>query len=648
MSNQDPTKNRLTPAESRAMDVLLEEVYQRAVPPDLTDDILAQLGSFPDPVDVPDPVELHEAIVRETPLEKPTESSFSRRARVSLAWSLIAAVAASLIVAMSIWPNRNQVDDGPSIAALDATEDRGGPQIDPERRSVAESEQTKTPSSPARPLRGIPLVLRDDRPSAPDVNDVVKFTLQTPSANVASTLVSANIAADMEKYWQSIGIEPSAEASPAETAKRLEAAIGAELSEQAIADAELIQQELQRPRVARTVAVRWLLQVTQGGLMRLDEPSRNRLVAKVADSFRSKTSLDRLLANWAGGDDEETSAFYDAFSVGGEHQRVRRLGELTMNVDLRCVQCHDAYIAGTGTQHDYWSFAAFFRNGLQRQGDRWVRRSGDNPTKPTYYALSDDRQKLAEPAVPGRWLSQQEPIVTLGQWSTALVGSEQLARGIVNSLWRLVYDRPLRGRVVDTMTAPHDDSLDRLEQRLTDDLVASQFDIGRTLALIISAPAARRSVPEALLPENALAASNDDLWAAAERVNAFAAVAPPRNRLSLDRRIDLAMRRVGLKIEDVNNTVLAQGAGNAPPANTNPSLSIRPEKGGDFPGKASSLPVQWLSNIDTERGQIEHLAYLSGMSEAPQRLLETAEAIREADDDWQLTLQRVWWLVRPQ
>jgi hypothetical protein len=645
MSDKSKMYEDMTPAEVRALDVLLEEVFGKSVPPDLTDEILSQLVGITQTRSrspETDPAE----ILPDAPSPKSTTAPSLGRKQIAVAVSLFAALAASLLLAFLSRTQLPEEDPASSLAHSDQASDNNLLA----QQSPGESNDNSdlgSQTEPTAPPRGIPLAVGPSGSEQPVPQDIIEFAPQKPSSSVEVTLVSTAVAEDMNRYWNAMGLQPSPQSSAADTAKRLAAALGVELPPESIGDSESIQRELGRPRVAQSIARRWLQRLTQGGLARVDEESRNELIAAVADAFRSKTSFDRLLANWTGGDDAKISTFYSAFAGQGEHQMMRRLASLTMNVDLRCVQCHDSLIEGTGRQQDYWSFAALFRHELKREQRAWDRRRPDTPAGRTYYTLPDGREQLAEPAVAARWVAQPEPITSLSQWSSSLVGSEQLARGVVNSLWQLVHDQPLRGRVIDTVAAPHHESLDRLEQRLTEDLVESQFDIGRTLALIIASPSGNRSVPEALLPENALAATDVDIRAATELVNAFAAASPPRNRLSLDRRIDVAMRRTGLDIDGDNNTVLAQGSGN-PPVAPNRPLVRRPEKGGDFPSRATSLPVQWISNIDSERSQIEHLGYLSGMSQAPEKFIDAAEAIRGADEDWQLTLQRVWWLVRPQ
>jgi hypothetical protein len=238
-----------------------------------------------------------------------------------------------------------------------------------------------------------------------------------------------------------------------------------------------------------------------------------------------------------------------------------------------------------------------------------------------------------------------QPVSSVGEWSQSLIGSPELARGVVNSLWQLVHGQPLRGRVVDPISAPHNGSLDRLEENLAQDLVRSQFNVARTLALIVASPATQRAVPTPLLPENALLADESETRAAMHAVNAFAAALPSRTQLATSARLNEAMRAIGNKLDAEGRPFVAQ-IGNAPEKSGNTKDSSK-SLSMDFPYRADSLPVQWLSSIKDEQSQVEHLGYLAGVDRVPSRVLEAAEAMRAASVNNELTLHRIWWLMRP-
>jgi hypothetical protein len=236
-----------------------------------------------------------------------------------------------------------------------------------------------------------------------------------------------------------------------------------------------------------------------------------------------------------------------------------------------------------------------------------------------------------------------------------------LSRGVVNSLWQLVHGQPLRGRLVDPVTAPQNETLDHLEEYLAEDLIQSRFDVARTLALIITSPATRCGVPEPLRPENALVADESEIREALKAVDAFAAALPPRAAQPMARRLEVAMRAIGAKSElkPQGTPIVAQLNPDSLPGGTKPRPKATPTKAtptkptptqalsADFPGRADTLPVQWLERIDDEKSQVNHLGYLAGRKELPDGVLQAAELMRDAEVPNELLLHRVWWLLRP-
>ena len=229
------------------------------------------------------------------------------------------------------------------------------------------------------------------------------------------------------------------------------------------------------------------------------------------------------------------------------------------------------------------------------------------------------------------------------------MNSPELAHGVVNSLWKLVHGRPLQGGVVDTISAPHHESLDQMEAGLAEDLLQSNFDIARTLALVIHSPAARRSVPQPLRGDNALLASDADLRSARNVVNAFAGALPMRSKPSMKQRIDLAMRSTGGAIQSIrnNNSINAQADGSDSPGKSRPTERSDDSDSG-FPTTATDLPVQWLASVEGYQNRVDHLGYLAGFNGVSKEVRQAADAMRQAEQiDETLALQRVWWLLSP-
>ncbi|QDT06195.1 hypothetical protein K227x_46030 [Rubripirellula lacrimiformis] len=530
----------------------------------------------------------------------------------------------------------------------------------------------------SRPPRGIPMVLdipndgstgdgnpnQDGRGSlSPSVSDIATNSDTATNRTIAADrsahpdasepkalsplrLVSRQTDTQMRSYWDAIGIQPATAAEQPEVLARFNAATGIDFQPDDLADADAIQARLAGPQAARQVAKRWLGDVTEGGLGRIDADAQSRLVDAAAGVFAGKTSGDELLTRWFSGESEDSSSFYSAMAHASKSLAdgalARRLASLSMDADLRCTRCHDAYIEGSGQQQDYWSLMALLQRDLVsakgRKGVWSVAKSASS--KPVFFDLPDGRRRLAEPAVAAAWIGSDQPALSLGQWADRLKDSDALASGLVNSIWKMVHGQPLRGRVVDPMSAPHNEALQSLERELTDDLRRSNFDLGRTLALVLASPATNREVPDSL--KNAWVIDNAADRSAAE---AFAAAVPARSNLSLNRRLDETMRAIGAKLDGDGNPLLAQ-LGDSSKGNGKGKTRQADRLSWDFPDRAESLPVQWLVPMDDLADRVNHLGYLGGMTELPKSILAAADAMQAAGVDDATLLNRVWWLVR--
>jgi hypothetical protein len=634
-TNKDPVQ-----IEEQALDALLKEVVGGAAPPDLSPDILQQLRVTP--------LEVATVVRAEARASKTHESSI--RKPITLVVAAVASLAATVLLA--VWLRSDRVLEDVSIAESTVDQDWLDSHF-PMERSPVNGDAPSNAVAENESSRGVPMVAGPTSDSRSGNSDIVEKDAaekiagtpsSSPQASVAEvTLVSKQVDDQVNKYWQEIGIEPSAEAGAEAIVARLSMALGVRLPGDSIDDPKRLELEFAKRPTARRIATRWLDQISQRGLLRVEEEPRQKLIAELMNCFESKRQFDETLARWISGQSPNSPAFYTALSSGAKDyasssSMVRRVASLTMNVDLRCVRCHDSHIEGNGRQRDYWAFAAFLRHGLA---------SDAAEIKPLFYDLPDGRRRIAEPAMAKAWMStgSERPTSDLRQWSRQLIGSEQLARGVVNSLWQLVHGQPLRGRVVDPISAPHHDTLDRLEEDLSQDLVASRFDIARTLALIVASPVTQRGVPKPLLPENALVADESETREAMDAVDAFAAALPTRPRLGLNARLDEALRAIGMKLDADGRSFVAQISntpdGSAGTSGSSKSLSV------DFPYRADALPVQWLNSIKDPQSQVEHLTYLAGIDRAPDQIAKAAESMRAEDVDNNLTLHRIWWMVRP-
>jgi hypothetical protein len=637
----------LNPTDEQALDALLAEIHGRSAP-DLTPQILAQLAQQPTAVTVD---------VQSSGSGIHVRKSAGGKQLVAVL-STVATLAASVM--LLLWMHgpaeRKPVEASPKVAVNDqqTAPAEAVAVTDPVRPPEVIVPPPEAPKTPRRIPRGIPLVTSDagneNSLAVSDPGGPIQIAPQ-PASSPPITLVAKRVDTELESYWDAIGMQPTAQSTDEQFVARLTALLGTEIAVESLDDAEALRAELLKPAASRFVAERWLGQVTDGGIMRIDAEARGRLADEIAASFRARQRLDVVLANWISGDSQHTADWYSAMSAAGSDTMVHRLASLSMNVDLRCTRCHDAKIEGSGRQEDYWSFAAFVRRGVHRARDGKWTVGTNNSAKPVFYELPDGRQRMVQAVVPSAWLSvaDDQPVAEVQQWARQIVGSRELAHGVVNSLWKLVHGRPLHGGVVDTISAPHHESLDQMETGLVDDLLQSNFDIARTLALVIHSPAARRSVPEPLRADNALLASDADLRAARDVVNAFAGALPMRAKPAMNKRIDLAMRSSTGAIQSIrnSNTINAQADGKESPGKTRPTKRSDDGDSG-FPTKVTDLPVQWLSSVKGYQNRVDHLGYLAGFNGVPNEVRQAADAMQQAEEiDEALALHRVWWLLSP-
>ena len=642
------SENNHTAEEERALDAMLDEALGGSRPPDLSNEILARFHSS---------ASSSEASVRRARPRKSSPTNRSRRKQFVAVAVGIGSLAAVLAGVIALQPDHN-ITDRVSELIENAQREDG----DVQETSSPDSEADGRVSKPARknkskrkPPKGIPMVVQTPDANRPETglasSDALDSNLAGELEVVELALVSAQVDAEVQGYWKAVGIEPTAEATAEETAARLAKALGTKVSAGAVSDVDQLQAELAQSLNAEAIARRWLSQITNRRSGRMDAKLRDQIVGEIASCIQTGSSFDETISGWLSGESKNSGAFFSALSAGprsagGVHGMARSLAALTLNVDARCTRCHDAYIEGNGQQSDYWNFMAFMNRGVQKDTDgNFIVDTVDSKADPVFYELSDGRQRVADPLVPSNWMTRADSggYQRMRNFSKELIGSSELASGVVNSLWQLVHGQPLRGRVVDPISAPHNEALQRLEEQLTEDLIESRFNIARTLALIIASPATRRSVPGTLLPENAWVANQADKNAAMNAVDAFAAALPPRVALPVTQRTDQVLRSIGARIDSSGRDSLAQiGEGG-----TFSTVKNGKALAADFPVKAELLPVQWLKLIEDRDSQIAHLGYLAGQNAVPTYVQESVEAMNAADVDPNLLLHLVWWLMKP-
>lgn len=641
------SENTHTAEEERAFNAMLDEAFGGSRPPDLSNQILARFdNSAPD----------SDSTAKSVHQRKSSRGNRSRSKRVTVVAASITALAAMVAGVIALQPDHD-ITDSVTELVENAERDNGGGN-EPAIADAGNNSQTAKPKkrNPKRkPPKGIPMIVQtpdSERTDSELEQGVVPDSPAVDEIEAAElALVSAQVDTELQGYWKAIGINPTSEATAEQTAARLANALGMKVSVDAVSDVDQLQAELSQSLNAEAIARRWLQQITNQRSGRMDAEVRGQLVSEIASCIQTGSSFGKIVAGWLNGESKNAGAFFSALaagprSAGGEHGMARSLAALTLNVDIRCTRCHDSYIEGNGKQSDYWNFFAFLKRGAQKNADgQFEVDLGDNTSDPVFYELSDGRQRVADARLSADWMSESDPegYQRLKEFSKDLEGSPELASGIVNSLWQLVHGQPLQGRVVDPISAPHNEALQRLEAQLTKDLIDSRFNVARTLALIVASPATRRTVPETLLPENLWVANQKDTSAAMNAVDAFAAALPPRVSLPSSQRTDQVLRSIGARIDSTGRDSLAQigEGGSAGKVKNGKPLAA------DFPVKAELLPVQWLELIGDRDSQVNHLGYLAGENEVPTHVQELVEAMEEAGVDSNLLLHRVWWLMKP-
>ena len=636
-------KNESKPIDEQAFDTLLAETLGGLNPPDLSGVVMDRLESG-----------------RDTPVFEETGSGFSIETTAKIERSesrvgkylqklgMVAAVAATLLWLFS---NRSHDDAATETRIAHdpvATETIEVVKTVPEKRE----KPNRTQLNPERPLRGIPLLVDDDIDESqrnPSRERGVENSVAVVMPEVR--IVSSNLNEELTEYWDAVGVEPTAEVPLDVAAERLFSRFDLEIPAELIIEPERLRSYLAKRSSAKPLATAWLRQMTNGGSRRLSDGDLLGLADELAQCIEGERSLDRTLLSWIEGQNPRSAAFHQAIGSVGRASTVNHLAKLTMNVDLRCIRCHDSKIEGTGKQADYWSFAALLKvsSATQSAAQALVTTKID-PSKPLFYELLDGRQRVADPLVSGHWLgvADGQPIRSVKEWADALSGSKSLADGVVNSIWELVFGMPLDGRVVDPVTAPHDAILEGIQDRLATDLMVSDFNIARLLALVMSTPVSRRAVPDAFNDDGQLLASSASRAEAIQAVNAFAASAPIKKRLSVTQRVDQVTRAMGTTINSANPSFVAQAndsTGTPAKSNRNVTATLLSD---DFPIASDTLPVQWLRLIKSQDSQVDHLAYLADLPELPKEVANVVRMMEQGTvEDQNLLLQRVWWMLKP-
>lgn len=628
-----PSMDQLDDADPM-VDALLAEFVsvdpsKRSTPPDLSQSILSELRRLEDNEPIPPP---RVAVASEP------------RSPVRLSWALALALGIAASVLGMVWMSRPAADEelrGTEIANVDPRPSES-PDLDDqlaEATVVDDRVEIKSPRSTPRELSpptsdAVVRNERDQKAHDQDTTDPKDLSAPAPLRSVAE-----NVSKLTEQYWTSLGVIPTQDAANHEVVSRLKSRLGVAVSAEALHDVDRLRRQLARG--SEDVAARWLADVTNKSVGAIAESKA--LVNAFSAGFDGQEAFDETLVSMIDGNNDHSSEWYGTLGGSSAEMIAVRLADLSMDADLRCVRCHDSMIGGDLTQDNYWSFVALLKSALRRDASGWNVDTTKQASQ-VFFDLPDGRARMAEPRVD----FLRDGPTEFNDWSQSLIGSDELADGLVDSLWKLVFGRKLSASAFDADAAPVDPALRAIHDQLSTDLRQSGFDMSRTLALIVSSPMTRRSVPESLRAENALTASNDSRQNALELVGAYAAATESPRSSRLDR-VDLALRRIGKRFRD--SDVLAQPIlidKNRPRSLSEPKQDPREAFRNllsiDFPRDDASLPVSWLRSIDDYDEQVRHLVYLSGRGTGGKWIDSTSKQLEEAGSR-ESALSRMWWIL---
>ncbi|WDQ16586.1 hypothetical protein [Rhodopirellula sp. P2] len=579
--------------------------------------------------------------------------------KLSLATILIG-TAAGLLLCVGVAVGVKYRSDVALQAIADAAADRAAPSV-PNPAPVVDSEDASpqpksAPRKRAQPIElagdpsttvaGDPGSLSTDSPELPGQQDVQPAS---PSAAVPSiTLVSQNIDASWQSHWKRLGVRPTPSREKESIQQELADRLGLVIPVEAIGDAQAIRTAIASPSNRQAISNR-LLTAFLGKKSKHQDASES-----LSEVLNSGAGADRLIAAWmlpskAGSkpnadvkpDTQKSAAtpWIRMLQPADLHEVTVKTAALTRHQDLRCQRCHDVPNSGDEipTQADYWTVAAELAPLL-------------NPSradKDIFYDTPDGRRQLAKRP------SQAETQAR----SNNLIGSRDLAEGIVSTLFAMVHDSP-------STTSPFDLSAASVPPEtlrpLVDDLIASDFDVLRSLSILLSDTVMTRSVPDAMSPQGILIADDQQWSSAVSAVHAMAARSPFRRPGSAQRRLQVALQdaKPNWPGDSGRDTLLAQPLGSELSADGTPSNSEkrRPEKNGDrkaavastgYPMRSSMIVPAWISQLPDFDSRLDHVAHLAGQLKLNTPERELAHQALASGDDEALIFERLWWIIRP-
>jgi hypothetical protein len=451
--------------------------------------------------------------------------SFSRTRR---RWTIGIATAASLSLAAVVWSNPPAVaivfralvstiqsftsGDGPQKAAIPAENViAGGAKVDATPREALATKPAEATSARRAAAAEPPTVLEDA--STPDKRPTTDSSVShspepkwTPfDEPLADAELTQRIDDSLARLWQSNGIKPVHEASDAEFMRRLYLDLTGRIPSVSEAQTfledtapnrrELLVDRLlaHRDHATHLAAVwRGILLPSTVDLSRVGGPAK--FDQWLADRFEANAPYDQIVRELLLAQGRVTESgpllFYAALKLNPE-ELAARTSRAFLGVRMDCAQCHDHPDEDTNiSQHDFWSFAAFFAQISRPRGKMEM-------TSPVLQVRDNKRGEVTIPesdeVVPPRLPLSASDISEsadgparrqqLVDWLTS-THNGQFARAAVNRAWASLFGRGLV-EPVDDMRPANKPIAPEVLETLSRDFAASKFDLRRLLRAMV-------------------------------------------------------------------------------------------------------------------------------------------------------------------
>lgn len=647
--NQGPESLR----DDAMLDLLLQEAFGGPTPPDQTGLILRRLA---DEHDRPD-------VRRAEPRDKSgnTDSRSTKHTSKLSIVTLLIGTAAALLLSVGVAVGLKYRSDSALQAKIDEAA-KNAPSI-PDPSTVVENEDgASTPvPEPAPRKRPQPIELAGDSSSSNGIGPGASITDSANSSNQPPpqtnrppgsappiTLVSQNVDKRWQSHWERLGVSPTPSRDKESIQQELVDRLGLVVPIEAIGDAAAIRAAIQEPSNRQAISNR-LLTAFLG-----KNSEHENATDSLSEVLKSGSGADRLIASWmrpsaaSQGDKRSDSKKVAAtpwirmLQPADLHEVTVKTAALTKNQDLRCQRCHDVPNAGdeVPTQADYWTTAAGLAPLL----------NPSQANKDIFYDTLDGRRQLANPP-------SDEPSKA---WSNDLVGSRDLAEGILSTLFSMVHDSPSTTSPFDLSVASAASVPPETLRPLVDDLIASNFDVLRSLSILLSDAVMTRSVPEAMSPQGILVADEQQWSDAISAVHAMAARSPFLRPETAKRRLQVAQldAKPNWPAGSGRDALLAQPLGSEFSAEGTPSSSDGrgSDKGPDrksemastgYPMRSSMIVPAWIAQLPDFDSRLDHVAHLAGQLKLNPAERELAHQALASGDDEALIFERLWWIIRP-